>query len=136
MSASVAWAYAAGVAVKNAAATAPFVLVSGALIGVTELTELVGPRGIAVFFAVLGAGWRWHRFRLTGNEGLSGLTLSMTLAFILGDGQVPFVGPLIASIKPDAVPMMNGFFLGLFGLLVVSMVQDFIKAYAKKAESK
>lgn len=124
--------------VKNAAATtvtaAP---VTAVMLSVTDMVAIVGPRGVAVAFAVLGAGWRWFKFRLPLRDGVSGILLSMTLAFMLGDGQVPLIGPAIAAINVDSVPMMNGFFMGLFGLLLVTGAQDFIRSYiAAKKDSK
>ena len=95
----------------------------------------LAPRLVAMAFAVIGALWRWHRFRLSSRVGMSGCAFSMVLAFIIGDGQVPYADFLTKQIAKESIPMMNGFLMGLFGLLLVTGVQDFMAAYrAKKGE--
>ena len=139
---------AALVAAKNALVLAPVQAVVGAVtIAATSIvTEVQGadpyilfgslaPRLVAMAFAVIGALWRWHRFRLSSRIGMSGCAFSMVLAFIIGDGQVPYADFLTKQIAKESIPMMNGFLMGLFGLLLVTGVQDFMAAYrAKKGE--
>lgn len=94
----------------------------------------LGPRGIACVFALFGAVWRWHRYRLSFRQGTSGCAFSIVLAFIIGDGQVPYADMLTAGIAKESIPMMNGFLMGLFGLLLVTSVQDFMTAYRARKE--
>lgn len=95
----------------------------------------LGPRGIAVVFAMIGALWRWHRYQLNFRQGTSGCAFSTVLAFIIGDGQVPYGDMLTAGIAKESIPMMNGFLMGLFGLLLVTGVQDFMAAYRARKEA-
>lgn len=98
-------------------------------LSVEDVSEFLGPRGMAVVFALIGAGWRWHRFRLSMHMGMSGCVFSMVLAFIVGEGQIPYADAITKNLSSTSVPMMNGFLMGLFGLLLVTGVQDFIAAY-------
>lgn len=134
-------------AVKNALTLAP---VQAAVGGVTFLVSSMsasidgflpgtffgplGPRLTATGFALIGALWRWHRFKLSTHAGVSGCVFSMVLAFIIGDSQVPYAEAFTQSIAKESIPMMNGFLMGLFGLLLVTGVQDFMSAYRGKKE--
>src|SRR5574337_969214 len=137
---------AAAVAAKNVAILVPAQAAAGLAafavdsamspnLSVEGLSTLLGPRLVAMIFAVIGAFWRWHRFKLSFHMGVSGCFFSTTLAFIIGDGQVPYADALTKNISRESIPMMNGFLMGLFGLLLVTGVQDFMSAYraAKKA---
>lgn len=138
---------AAALAAKNAisligtqlilGATAAFTAVTStpATFSVEGVSMMLGPRGIAVVFAMIGALWRWHRYQLNFRQGTSGCAFSTVLAFIIGDGQVPYADMLTAGIAKESIPMMNGFLMGLFGLLLVTGVQDFMAAYRARKEA-
>lgn len=134
---------AAALAAKNAVSLIGTQLVVGAtaaLAGpsaysVEGFSLWLGPRGIAVVFAMVGALWRWHRYQLSFRQGTSGCMFSIVLAFIIGDGQVPYADALTAGIAKESIPMMNGFLMGLFGLLLVTGVQDFMAAYRARKEA-
>jgi len=98
---------------------------------VEGITMFVGPRAMAMLFACISAIWRWHRFQLSARKGLSGCALGAVLAFIIGDGQIPYAEVLTKNIARESVPMMNGFLMGLFGLLLVTGAQDFISEYRR-----
>lgn len=131
---------AVAVATKNALVLAAVQLLTGVMaivttivapntLSVVDVSDFVGPRVVASTFAVIGAFWRWHRYRLNIHSGISGCAFSVVLAFIVGDGQVPYIDALTKNIARESIPMMNGFIMGLFGLLLVTGVQDFIAVY-------
>lgn len=130
-SAKAALAYAAVNAVYSTAA------VSSVAAGVAVFDAMgeIGPRWVAVIFALIGALWRWHKYRLTFRSATSGAAMSAVLAFIWGDTQIPMLGSLFSGLRPESIPMLNGFAIGLFGLLIVTGVQDFIAAYIHKEKA-
>lgn len=121
-------AYAAFNALSSSAA------MSGVAAGMSLLNIAtdIGPRWIAVLFALLGASWRWWRFRLSFHSAVSGAGMSSVLAFIIGDTVLPGVSAILPGLRPESVPMLNGLLVGLFGLVIVTGVQDFLAAYAKR----
>lgn len=122
-------------AVINAAYSTAAVTSVAAGVAAFDIMGSVGPRWIAVIFALIGALWRWHKYKLSFGSAMSGAALSSTLAFIWGDAQIPVLSSMFAGLRPESVPMLNGFAIGLFGLLIVTSVQDFLHAYISKGKT-
>lgn len=121
-----------GYAVYNALSSSVAVSGAAAAMSLLDMTAGVGPRWIAVIFALLGAAWRWWRFRLSLHAASTGAGLSGLMAYILGDTALPGVSALLPGLHAESLPMLNGLIVGLFGLVIITGVQDFLAAYAKR----
>ena len=121
-----------GYALYNAMQSGGVVAAGGVTAFLLDLLDGTGPRLVAVFFALLGGLWRWHKYQLSPSAALSGLSLSGLLAFVYGDTQIPLLTPLIGAMRPESVPMLNGLVIGLLGLLVITMAQDVWRAYRQR----
>lgn len=125
-------AAAALVAGYNLTTSAPVVALMAATASLAGVSDSIGPRGVAVVFATIAALWRWFYFVLSPREGAAGLLITAVAGFILGDSTVPIVGPILREMNAESLPMWNGFLVGLFGVLLFGLGQDFLRAYAAK----
>lgn len=105
---------------------------AGAVIGVSELTAEFGPMGVAALAAIVGSLCRWYYFKLETQDGIRGLVISPVIGMILSDAKIPLFQTFLGELSPESVPIINGFFVGMFGLLIVGFFIDFLREYAKK----
>lgn len=116
-------------AAYNAATSTTVVTASAVSMSLFDVLLGFGPRWVAVMFALIGALWRWYHYTLSFKQASAGALLSCAIAFIAGDTKLPILSTVFNELPPESVPMMNGLVLGLFGLLIVTTFQDFIRAY-------
>lgn len=120
------------IAVKKFFSFFPVVPVVGAAVGIGELTTEFGAIGIAAASAVIGALCRWIYFSLSLSDGLRGVAISPVIAIVLSDVRIPLFQTFLGDISPESLPIVNGFFVGMFGLLIVGFFLDFLRAYTEK----
>lgn len=122
----------AAVATKNAATTATAAVVATVPFWFTTASNYLGVFGVAAFSAFVGAACRWAYFQLSLRAGITGMIISPILAFVFAQTKIPLLETLIGTLPIETAPMINGFIIGVFGLLVLGYVSDFIEAYLKK----
>lgn len=109
---------------------------TGGAVAINGFVDLLGPRWVAVIFALIAACWRWFHFGLKARAGFAGLMLPAAFAFATGEGSLPFVGQFLVGLDAPSRTMWNGLLLGLFIVMAFGVGQDFLSAYmAKKAKS-
>lgn len=120
------------VAFKQVLGLLPALPVIGAAIGIGQITTELGAIGVACVAAIVGSLCRWYYFGLNRSDGLKGLVIAPAIATVLSDTKIPLFSFLFGDLSPESLPIINGFFVGMFGLLLVGFFVDFAREYSKK----
>lgn len=117
---------------KNAMVAVGATPIAIAAVGIAEIASEIGALGVAATAAIVGAICRWIYFSLSLKDGMKGLIISPVIGAVLSDAKIPFLQTFIGELSPESVPIVNGFFIGMFGLLIVGFFLDFLKAYSER----
>lgn len=108
------------------------VTMAAGAVAIDSFVDVLGPRWVAVFFAIIAASWRWFHFSLPVRQGVAGLMLPAAFAFATGEGSLPLIGQFFIEMDPISRTMWNGLVLGLFIVMAFGIGQDFMTAYAAR----
>jgi len=109
----------------------PIAVAIYATASVTGWKAAIGPEGVAALAALFGVGARWLWFKLAFTTIWREFLAAPLTAVIFATMWPKIVADQLGEAG-DSGPQIMGFLIGMFGLLVVSYVSDFLTAYKIK----